>query len=125
MDLPELLLQFGRPNALQVKEELHFQPVYFDSFYFHRIQNYLEMISASVGKKQIWAIGGGKGGSGKSLIAANLGIRLARAGHRVTILDFDWGGGNLHTYLGMRAPSNTMADFILRRISRLMRPSRG
>ncbi len=81
--------------------------------------NYLEMIPVPVGKKHIWAIGGGKGGSGKSLIAANLGIRLARAGHRVTILDFDWGGGNLHTYLGMRAPSNTMADFILRRVSSL------
>lgn len=74
------------------------------------------MISASMGKKQIWAIGGGKGGSGKSLVAANLGIQLAEAGYKVIILDFDWGGGNLHTHLGIRSLKKTMEDYVLRRV---------
>jgi flagellar biosynthesis protein FlhG len=80
-------------------------------------QNYLKMISAPVGKKRIWAIGGGKGGSGKSLIAANLGIQMAEAGCKVTILDFDWGGGNLHTYLGMRSPKKTIENVLLKRVA--------
>lgn len=78
------------------------------------------MSSALVGKKNIWAIGGGKGGSGKSLIAANLGIQLAEVGYKVTILDFDWGGGNLHTYLGMRSPKKTMEDFVLNRVANII-----
>jgi flagellar biosynthesis protein FlhG len=70
-------------------------------------------------KKHIWAIGGGKGGSGKSLVAANLGIQLAEAGYKVIILDFDWGGGNLHTYLGLSTLRKTMGDYVLNRVANL------
>ena len=41
----------------------------------------------------IWTIGGGKGGSGKSFIAANMGICLSRLGIRVVLVDADLGGG--------------------------------
>ena len=34
-------------------------------------------------RRQIWSIGGGKGGIGKSLIAASLGWQLARMGQKV------------------------------------------
>src|SRR3712207_5177949 len=51
--------------------------------------------------KQIWAIGGGKGGVGKSLIASSISIALARMGYRVIAIDLDLGGANLHTSLGV------------------------
>ncbi|RJP78328.1 MAG: MinD/ParA family protein [Desulfobacteraceae bacterium] len=49
----------------------------------------------------IYPIGGGKGGIGKSFIAANLGALLARQGNRVVLVDLDLGGANLHTFTGI------------------------
>jgi flagellar biosynthesis protein FlhG len=66
-------------------------------------------------RRQIWSIGGGKGGIGKSLLAASIGWQLARMGRRVVLVDADLGGANLHTCLGMPAPARTLADFIQRR----------
>ncbi len=65
----------------------------------------------------IWAVGGGKGGTGKSLTTANLGLCLARAGHKVCLVDADLGTANLHTFLGMEAPQRTLSDFIERKVS--------
>ncbi len=62
--------------------------------------------------KQIWAIGGGKGGVGKSLLASSLAISLSRAGHKVIAVDLDLGGANLHTALGVGLPKQTLSDFI-------------
>jgi flagellar biosynthesis protein FlhG len=66
-------------------------------------------------RRQIWSIGGGKGGIGKSLLAAALGWNLARMGRRVVLVDADLGGANLHTCLGVGAPERTLGDFIQRR----------
>ena len=62
--------------------------------------------------KQVWALGGGKGGIGKSLIASSLAITLARLGSKVVAVDLDLGGANLHTTLGvdLRAPPGARAD---------------
>jgi len=49
----------------------------------------------------IYPIGGGKGGIGKSFIAANLGALLAKQGNKVVLVDLDLGGANLHTFTGM------------------------
>lgn len=62
--------------------------------------------------KQVWAVGGGKGGVGKSLIASSLAIALARTGEKVTAIDFDLGGSNLHTSLGVELPKLTLTDFL-------------
>jgi len=70
----------------------------------------------AVNRRQIWSVGGGKGGIGKSLIAASLGWQLARMGRRVVLVDADLGGANLHTCLGLPAPERTLADFIQRRV---------
>jgi flagellar biosynthesis protein FlhG len=70
-------------------------------------------------QRQIWSVGGGKGGIGKSLIAASLGWQLARMGQRVVVVDADLGGANLHTCLGLPAPTATLADFIQRRLDTL------
>ena len=68
---------------------------------------------------RILSVGGGKGGIGKSLISANLGIALARRGKRVVLVDADLGGANLHTALGMESPRRTLSDFLERRCERL------
>jgi flagellar biosynthesis protein FlhG len=46
-------------------------------------------------------VGGGKGGIGKSAVAANLGLALARLEHRVIAVDADLGGSDLHNLLGL------------------------
>ena len=69
--------------------------------------------------KTIWTIGGGKGGSGKSFITANIGICLSKLGARVILVDADLGGANLHTFLGISPPDLTLSDFIKKRVSSL------
>jgi len=69
--------------------------------------------------KQIWAVGGGKGGIGKSLLASNLAIALSRLGNSVTAIDLDLGGANLHTTLGVDLPKKSLSDFISKRVSSL------
>jgi len=62
--------------------------------------------------KEIVAIGGGKGGTGKSFFASNLGIVLAKGNTRTLLVDADLGGANLHTCLGIPAPALTLSDYI-------------
>jgi len=59
----------------------------------------------------IWAVGGGKGGVGKSLIAANFSLTLVQKGYRVLAIDLDLGGSNLHTCLGMSPPKQGLGDW--------------
>ena len=63
---------------------------------------------------KILAIGGGKGGVGKSFVASNIGILLAQSGSKVILADLDLGGANLHTWLGVNSPSKSLSDFISR-----------
>lgn len=69
--------------------------------------------------KQVWAFGGGKGGVGKSVVCASVAVELAHRGHRVTVLDADLGGANLHTLLGLRFAEKTLDDFIAGRCADL------
>jgi flagellar biosynthesis protein FlhG len=68
---------------------------------------------------RIIAVGGGKGGVGKSTIAANLAVALARLGQRVTLVDADLGAANLHTMLGLVSPPAGLADFLDQRVETL------
>src|SRR3989442_1792018 len=47
------------------------------------------------------AISSGKGGVGKSTVAANLAVALARAGHRVGLMDADIYGPNIPRMMGV------------------------
>jgi flagellar biosynthesis protein FlhG len=70
-------------------------------------------------RQKIWAIGGGKGGVGKSLVTANISICLSLMGYRVIALDLDLGGANLHTCLGVPIPPHTLSDYLLKKVSNL------
>jgi flagellar biosynthesis protein FlhG len=61
------------------------------------------------------AVGGGKGGIGKTLLTANLGIYFAKNKRRVVLVDADLGGSNLHTCLGIDFPEVSLSDFVQRR----------
>lgn len=61
---------------------------------------------------RIIAIGGGKGGVGKTTIAANLALAIGRTGYRVCVVDADLGAANLHTALGVLHPRRCLADYI-------------
>ena len=50
---------------------------------------------------RIWAITSGKGGVGKTFVAANLAAALARRGQRVLVLDADLGLANLDVVLNL------------------------
>ena len=60
----------------------------------------------------ILSIGGGKGGTGKSFITANLGVLLANQGRKVLLIDLDLGASNLHTLLGVKNPKPGLGQFL-------------
>jgi flagellar biosynthesis protein FlhG len=63
-------------------------------------------------RSKLVAVGGGKGGIGKSLVAANLAIGLAAQGRQVVAIDMDLGGADLHLSLGLRTLPRSLNDFI-------------
>jgi flagellar biosynthesis protein FlhG len=69
--------------------------------------------------KKVIAIVGPKGGIGKSTISANLSIALAGMGKKVTAVDLDLGGANLHILIGVRYCRESLDDFILKKVKSL------
>jgi flagellar biosynthesis protein FlhG len=67
----------------------------------------------------IWAVGGGKGGTGKTFLSANLAIALGIDRGDVIAVDADLGGPNLHTLLGVRQNGRDLGDFIRNQVDRL------
>jgi len=61
---------------------------------------------------RIIPVASGKGGVGKSLIAANLGVAFAQAGQRVVLADMDLGASNLHLVLGYQSPKAGIGTFL-------------
>jgi flagellar biosynthesis protein FlhG len=59
---------------------------------------------------QVVAIAGGKGGVGKSLVAANVGIFLATLGKRVVLVDGALGAPNLHIFAGVPRPTRSLSE---------------
>lgn len=73
---------------------------------------------------RIVTVAGGKGGVGKSTVAANLALAIGRLGHRVALVDADFGAANLHTMFGVLHPQTTLADFLDHRIDALDQAAR-
>jgi flagellar biosynthesis protein FlhG len=61
---------------------------------------------------RIIPIASGKGGVGKSLVSANLGVACAQAGQRVVVADLDLGASNLHLVLGQQSPRSGIGTFL-------------
>jgi flagellar biosynthesis protein FlhG len=69
------------------------------------------MLNGTQNQKEIWAIGGGKGGTGKTFVICQLALHLASMGKRVILIDADFGGANAHFFFGIRKTDKTLIDF--------------
>jgi flagellar biosynthesis protein FlhG len=58
-------------------------------------------VAPPIGVKHVIAVGGGRGGVGKSIVAVNLAVYLAQLGRKVLLIDADPSGAELHTALGL------------------------
>ncbi len=61
----------------------------------------------------IIAVGGGKGGVGKSLVSSSLAIFLAQLGYETLLIDLDLGAANLHTLIGQGASGKGINEFLI------------
>jgi ATP-binding protein involved in chromosome partitioning len=62
------------------------------------------------GVETIIAVGSGKGGVGKTTLAVNLAIALAKMGHKVGLLDADVYGPNVPLMLGINEQPKVLGD---------------
>lgn len=58
-------------------------------------------VAPPLGVKHVIAVGGGRGGVGKSIVSVNLAVYLAQLGRKVLLIDTDPAGAELHTALGL------------------------
>ncbi len=65
------------------------------------------------------SVGSGKGGTGKSMVVANLGLLLAKTGRRVCVVDLDLGGADIHILYGVFEPEVRLTDFLNRKVDSL------
>ena len=63
------------------------------------------------------AVGGGKGGVGKTLIAVNLALSISQQLKNVTLLDGDLGNGNCNTLLGITRIESSLEEYLRRKQS--------
>ncbi len=77
------------------------------------------LTNKAAGPGRVIAVGGAKGGVGKSILAANLGVYLASKGYRTVVIDLDLGAANLHLYLGVWALRHRINDYLDRQVDDL------
>lgn len=63
-------------------------------------------------KAKVIAVGGGKGGVGKSFLSANLSLALSHSRKKILIVDLDLGAPNTHTLLGSNMPEKGITDLL-------------
>lgn len=61
-----------------------------------------ERVRVRASRARVLCVASGKGGTGKSVLAANLAVLRAQAGERVLLVDFDAGMANAHLLLGVQ-----------------------
>jgi pilus assembly protein CpaE len=67
--------------------------------------------TAGRARGRIFTVFGGKGGTGKSTVATNLGVALARSGARTCLVDLDLAFGDVGIMLGL-FPERTLSDAV-------------
>jgi flagellar biosynthesis protein FlhG len=61
---------------------------------------------------RVWAVGGGKGGAGKTVVASSLAVALASLERRCVVVDADFGAANMHTVMGVPEPRWALRHFL-------------
>jgi len=69
------------------------------------------MTTASIKRAKVLAVTSGKGGVGKTTLAINVSVALSQLGHRVALIDGDFGLGNVDVMLGL-APQSHVGQLI-------------
>ncbi|MGC4117548.1 MAG: P-loop NTPase [Myxococcales bacterium] len=69
--------------------------------------------------QRVISVGGGKGGVGKSIVAANLAVAMAQAGAKVVVVDADLGAANQHTLFGIDRAVRTLHGLFDKSVERL------
>ena len=72
-----------------------------------------------VPNRVIWPIAGGKGGTGKSTLTANMGVALALLGYKVILVDGDLGCADLHLFFNQIAPPRSLSNFLSKDVETL------
>ena len=75
-----------------------------------------EASGSDMPNKTVIAVGGAKGGVGKSALAANLAVGLALLGQQVILADLDLGGADVHLYLGVKSLQKTWNDLLDKKV---------
>ena len=65
---------------------------------------------------KVIAVGGGKGGVGKSFISSNIACGIAMVDRKVILIDADLAGANIHILFGIKFPERTLGDFLNRKV---------
>jgi flagellar biosynthesis protein FlhG len=80
-------------------------------------------VEAMRGARRMLAVGGGRGGVGKSLVAQNLAVYFAQLGKSVILVDLDPTGANLHAQFGLTAHANPPADDTTEELAKALVPT--
>jgi len=76
-----------------------------------QVRNLFDVAALEDTERKVMAIASGKGGVGKTVLTASLGVGLAALGKEVILIDADFGGANLHTCMGFLEPKYTFLDY--------------
>lgn len=109
---PELksLIKKGKFNETDLVWDEE-EDAWFEAGKIEEIQSIFNIEVPAATEKRIIAVGGGKGGVGKTVMTASLGVGLAALGYDVILVDADFGGANLHTAMGILEPEYSFLDY--------------
>jgi flagellar biosynthesis protein FlhG len=80
-------------------------------------------IEGGRGARRMLAVGGGRGGAGKSLVAQSLAVYFAQIGKSVVLVDLDPTGANLHAQFGASAHATPAIEDTTEELTKLLVPT--